>query len=240
MKMQAARKQQGFTIIELVVVILLLGILAATALPRFINVTDEAHDAAFDGVLGGFTTGIALFRAQHVGKGQPASVAIDNVTLPFNVRRGYPRITATEGTAAAAIATDIGQCVTIFNNVLQSGRPTLVLGDIDNATTGTQHLAIGNPPSTTTGTVALTTLTSAAYQTQTADFQIGFHVGTAESAADAGDGQLPVCYYVYTGQYANATTATAAGRTGLPFFTYSANGDIRVGVINTTQAVFSR
>ncbi len=37
--------QDGFTIVELIVVILLLGILTATALPRFLDVTDEAHDA---------------------------------------------------------------------------------------------------------------------------------------------------------------------------------------------------
>ena len=43
-----AKRQDGFTIIELVVVILLLGILAATALPRFMDVTDEAHDAVVE------------------------------------------------------------------------------------------------------------------------------------------------------------------------------------------------
>ena len=46
-------KQTGFTIIELVVVIVLLGIMAATALPRFMDVTSEAHSAVVDGVKGG-------------------------------------------------------------------------------------------------------------------------------------------------------------------------------------------
>ena len=47
------RANGGFTIIELIVVILLLGILSATALPRFIDVTDDAHFALACGLTAG-------------------------------------------------------------------------------------------------------------------------------------------------------------------------------------------
>ena len=50
--MQKVSTQQGFTLIELIIVIVLLGILAVTAAPKFLNLQDDARDSVLQGIAG--------------------------------------------------------------------------------------------------------------------------------------------------------------------------------------------
>lgn len=91
------KKQGGFTLIELVVVIVILGILAVTAAPRFLNLQDDARNAALEGLRGALQGGAGIVYGKSAIEGEEAissatvTVASGNIETAF----GYPKATST-------------------------------------------------------------------------------------------------------------------------------------------------
>lgn len=143
-------KQKGFTLIELVVVVVLLGILAINAIPKMIDLTDQARQANIEGMAGGFATGISLARAQWEAEARPRDtsgnnqVTYDGVTLKLTnevtgtsgVRPGYV-VGLTDGSDLGA-AFDETNCVEIWNNILQ--QPAAVSSAINDVNDDDQNI----------------------------------------------------------------------------------------------------
>ena len=130
------KKSSGFTLIELVIVVVILGFLAVTAIPKFLDLTEQAKQANIEGMAGGFATGVSLARAQWEAEGRPKnasdqnSVNYDGTTVYLTVevlntvRPGYIL-----GTTAASTIANVN-CIEVWNAIFQQP-PSTSTTDLD-------------------------------------------------------------------------------------------------------------
>ncbi len=107
---KSRRMSAGFTIVELVIVIILLGILAALALPRFLDADEDARINSAKQTMGSFLEAVNLAHGKWLADGGRAtSLTFDGVTVPFD-NNGWPK-TQVSNTA---------ECINVWNGVFQA------------------------------------------------------------------------------------------------------------------------
>ncbi|TPH17800.1 type II secretion system protein [Litorilituus lipolyticus] len=147
-------KQRGFTLIELVIVVVILGFLAVTAIPKFLDLTDQAKQANIEGMAGGFATGVSLVRAQWEAEGRPTAANVNRVdyegsffalTTPptpntKSIRPGYP-VGLVNGNASTADMTN-ARCIELWQGVFaQPPSVSSAVADLNNPALSIDYLA---------------------------------------------------------------------------------------------------
>ena len=140
---RSSQNQAGFTLIELVIVVVILGFLAATAIPKFIDLTEQAKQANIEGMAGGFATGVSLARSQWEVEARPKDTndinmvnydgtivyltSEDRTTSP-TISPGYVVGIDSRSGINGDKSMAISDCISVWNSLLQ--QPPLLASSV--------------------------------------------------------------------------------------------------------------
>lgn len=98
------KKQNGFTLIELIMVIVILGVLSAFALPRFADFGQQARVASLNALAGALRSAANISHAQQLADSGALGDDVTLEGLDIDMVNGYPQANATGITASAQVS----------------------------------------------------------------------------------------------------------------------------------------